>query len=156
MLTTSRREVSVDDEYSYKKNASAFQNGERVAVREKPTNITSDKYSTQPNYFTQARPKTSDEESEYSLEAIKAKLFGGSVATEEEQVDTADFSNPNLMPSSMTMGLSPTYRTKEQTSVATQTKVATKLSTKSKIYIASYVAVVLALVIIVAISAVAV
>ena len=139
MLTTSRREVTVDNIENESKEKLTF--NDSALAREK-YDFSGESSFEEPSYFSNTD--------------IASRLFGEETAASRTSasVTEEDFSNPDLMPSFETLKQNKEieYNTVPRT---TSTKTNAKLSAKEKIVIVSYIAVVLVLVLTISLTAVA-
>lgn len=146
MLTTSRREITVDNIENESKERLSF--NDSTLAREG---------------YDFSGGSSFEEPSFFSNTDIASKLFGDETAAAQTTADATeeDFSNPDLMPSFETLkqnkeiDLSKYFSREYNTVPRTSTKTNAKLSAKEKIVIVSYIAVVLVLVLTISLTAVA-
>ncbi|HPG91865.1 MAG TPA: hypothetical protein PK675_00465 [Clostridia bacterium] len=144
MLTTSRREVSID-----RYNRLSNKDSQDYATG---LDIANDEISVEQPVRRWRDINNNTDENEYSLESIGAKLYGG-VA-----IDTPDaertIRNETSLPSARTLNYkNPAYSEKDYTE---KTIVHSVSKTKGKIAVAAYIAIILALAIAIAFTAISV
>lgn len=146
MLTTSRREITVDN----------IENDNKEKLSFNDSTLARDGYD-----FSGAN--SFGETSYFSNADIASRLFGSESVASQTTADSTeeDFTNPDLMPSFETLkqnkeiDLSKYFSREYNTVSRTSTRTNAKLSAKEKIVIVSYIAVVLVLVLTISLTAVA-
>lgn len=140
MLTTSRREVSID-----RYNRLSTKDNQDYAIG---LGIANDEIDME-QPVRRSRGLTDVQDNEYSVESVGAKLYGG-IAIDSNEADRV-FENESALPSARTLNYkNPSYseRYEEKTIVHSVSK------TRAKIVVATYIAVILALAIAIAFTAV--